>query len=1366
MPRIFLTVILSIASCSIFAGPLLASTSGPSIALSSPSAVASETDEPTIDLRGTATSQNGFSNVLWVDQAGKRGTASWTPAGDGKANWEALGVVLRPGINQITVTAVDSANHSASLHVVVRRKVAAGSQQALEVRTGVWKNQPITYQVWNGMAVVEGDIILGPVSAVAQAGMPALSKAVQGEQPDGLAISYVSQLWPFVEGEYQVPYTITGTSTSNLTTAISNFNTQFSGLIQFVAWSGQTNYVNITVESGGSTEGFSDVGMVGNEQSLNCGSGCTVATWMHEMGHTVGLEHEHQRPDRASYITLNLANADLPNVPGNFTLPTSNAQMIGLFDFASVMEYGAFDFTKIGLPVIESIPPGIPLSNDVGYPLGDVDQVERLYGATPSAVTITTNPPQLQIIVDGTTYTAPQTFSWTLSSAHTINVPADPQVTNPSDGSTYAFGVWNDLGARTHSITVTPGSGSLTAPATEPAVTVYEANFIRLQPFGYLSPSVYPSGAGTLAVSPTPTSEYGGTFFTDRTLVTLTLAPTQGSGYNFYDWYNLPFPPSDNPHQFYIQAPTTQAQAVFVSDPVTIVGQTLTGPNTWNPGLYGYVDTFFTYLPTGFDATYNGSGWAAGTSHTINVDQTQSPITTNVFYNWNSWSDAGAMNHGITQPASGSQTITASFTPFYASYTVPPALGLSNSACYGGVSMTPVGTSYAENTVFDFYQDGTSVTTTATANPVYPGMLFAGWTGSLSGTTNPEMTTIHDQFVPTANFNTVPTPLAVTGFTPATAQATSSAMDITVNGTGFATNTFVNWNGSSRSVTYVSSTQLTLHLVAGDLATAGGQALYFGNNTTNSSNSTCGIPYNATFIVTGPGPAAVQLSAATLSFGSQPVGTTSAAQSVTVTNTGGTALSISSIVDGGFNPTSFPETTTCGTGLAAGANCTINAKFAPGGTGGRSAVITLTDSAGTQTIALSGAGIAAIVSPTSLAFGSQPVGTKSAVQTVTVTNTGASTMSISIVEGGFNPTSFPETTTCGASLAAAANCTVSVQFSPGGSGARSATITLTDSYGTQSITLSGTGVASILSATSLAFGSQPVGTKSAVQTVTVTNTGTGTMTINSIVEGGFNPTSFPETTTCGTSLAVGAKCTISAQFSPGGTGARSATITLSDSYGTQTVALSGTGVASILNPSSLSFGNQTVGTKSAVQTITVTNTGTSTMTISSIVEGGFNPTSFPETSTCGSSLTAGANCTISVQFSPGGTGARSATVTLTDSYGTQSIALSGTGVAAIVNPLSLSFGNQTVGTKSAAQIVTVTNTGTSTLTISSIVEGGFNPTSFPETTTCGSSLTAGANCTISVQFSPGGAGSRSATITLTNSDGTQTVSLTGTGVAP
>ena len=454
-------------------------------------------------------------------------------------------------------------------------------------------------------------------------------------------------------------------------------------------------------------------------------------------------------------------------------------------------------------------------------------------------------------MVDGVTYTAPHTFSWALTSTHTLNLPADPQTTDPSDGSTYAFGVWNDLGARSHTITVQPGNGALASPANKPAITVYEANFIRLQPFAFLSPSVYPSGAGTLSVNPNPTSEYGGSFFTDRTLVTLTLTPTQGSGYNFYDWLNLPYPPSDNPHSFYDQSPITAAQAVSVSTSVTIVGESLTGPNTWNPGLAGSVDGNFTYLPSAFSSTYNGSGWNAGTTHSIGVDQQQSPVTTNIFYNWNSWSDAGAMTHNIVQPSTGSQTISASLTPFYAFYTIPAALGSSNASCYGGVTTSPAGTPYPANTVFDFYEDGTSVTATATTNSQYPGIVFAGWSGSLTGNTNPQTTAIHAQFVPMANFNTIATPLTITGFGPASVTATSSAMNITINGTGFSsTTTYVYWNGSYRASTYVSSTQLTMHLNAGDLANAGGQDVIVGNYVTNSSNGTCGIYAESTFTVT------------------------------------------------------------------------------------------------------------------------------------------------------------------------------------------------------------------------------------------------------------------------------------------------------------------------------------------------------------------------------------------------------------------------------------------------------------------------------------------------------------------------------------
>ena len=74
--------------------------------------------------------------------------------------------------------------------------------------------------------------------------------------------------------------------------------------------------------------------------------------------------------------------------------------------------------------MIESIPAGIPLSNDTGYSAGDIDEIERLYNATPSKVTVTTNPPGLQIIVDGVTVQSPQSFTWAIGSTHTVELPA------------------------------------------------------------------------------------------------------------------------------------------------------------------------------------------------------------------------------------------------------------------------------------------------------------------------------------------------------------------------------------------------------------------------------------------------------------------------------------------------------------------------------------------------------------------------------------------------------------------------------------------------------------------------------------------------------------------------------------------------------------------------------------------------------------------------------------------------------------------------------------------------------------------------------------------------------------------------------
>jgi hypothetical protein len=143
-----------------------------------------------------------------------------------------------------------------------------------------------------------------------------------------------------------------------------------------------------------------------------------------------------------------------------------------------------------------------------------------------------------------------------------------------------------------------------------------------------------------------------------------------------------------------------------------------------------------------------------------------------------------------------------------------------------------------------------------------------------------------------------------------------------------------------------------------------------------------------------------------------------------------------------------------------------------------------------------------------------------------------------------------------------------------------------------------------------------------------------------------------------------------------------------------------------LAPASLSFGNQQVGTTSAAQTLTLSNTGNASLAITSITIAGTNSSDFAQSNTCGASLNAGASCSISVTFKPTATGARNATVSVSDNAAgsPQTAALGGTGTAPAVSlsPTSLSFGNQQVGTNSAAKTVTLSNTGTATLAITVI----------------------------------------------------------------
>jgi hypothetical protein len=272
-----------------------------------------------------------------------------------------------------------------------------------------------------------------------------------------------------------------------------------------------------------------------------------------------------------------------------------------------------------------------------------------------------------------------------------------------------------------------------------------------------------------------------------------------------------------------------------------------------------------------------------------------------------------------------------------------------------------------------------------------------------------------------------------------------------------------------------------------------------------------------------------------------------------------------------------------------------------------------------------------------------------------------------------------------------------------------------------------------LSSTSLNFGNQLVGTTTATNKLTLSNPSGPALTISSIAVTGTNATDFSQTNTCGTGLADGASCTITVTFKPAQSGPRTASVTITDNAaGTpQTISLSGTGLVSGPNatpsPSSLTFATQLVGTSSSAQSATLTNYGTTALSITSIAASG----DFSQTNTCGSSLAAEASCTISVTFKPTERATRKGTLSITDNAAgsPQTVSLTGTGTVVEFNPASLSFG--TVG---KTLTTTLSNTGSTALSISSITITG--STFFSQTNTCGTSVVAEGSCTISVTFRP------------------------------
>jgi chitodextrinase len=233
-----------------------------------------------------------------------------------------------------------------------------------------------------------------------------------------------------------------------------------------------------------------------------------------------------------------------------------------------------------------------------------------------------------------------------------------------------------------------------------------------------------------------------------------------------------------------------------------------------------------------------------------------------------------------------------------------------------------------------------------------------------------------------------------------------------------------------------------------------------------------GSPHVAPLSGTGIAPA-VRLSSGTLAFAEQPVGTTSGAQTVTITNTGTAPLSIPSVSLAGDNPGEFAiGTAVSGVTLAPGESRMLDVRFAPTRPGSRSATLVISDNApgSPHLVTLSGTGTAPSVTfgishlerPTKVSFGNQPVGTAGAAQTLTVTNGGAAPLTISSVKiTGANVADFALSADSGGSvLAPGKSRQFTLRFKPGAKGNRSASLTLSDNAAgsPHSVALQGVGV--------------------------------------------------------------------------------------------------------------------------------------------------------------------------------------------------------------------------------------------------------------------------------------------------------------------
>jgi len=421
------------------------------------------------------------------------------------------------------------------------------------------------------------------------------------------------------------------------------------------------------------------------------------------------------------------------------------------------------------------------------------------------------------------------------------------------------------------------------------------------------------------------------------------------------------------------------------------------------------------------------------------------------------------------------------------------------------------------------------------------------------------------------------------------------------------------------------------------------------------------------------------------------------------------------------------------------------------------------------------------VTPSTLSFGSVTMNTTSAAATVVVTNNSAQVISIQQVFSNL-PAFIVASPALPISLAPHGSVSLQVAFRPAAALTYNGSIVVNAGrkWGSSGIiNVSGTGTSpaplptqSYLlspSASSLNFGNTLVGS-AASQAITLTNTGTGNVTISQVTASGvgFSVAGFSGAVT----LAAGQSLPLKASFGPAATGASAGSISVvsTATNSPATIPLSGTGVQPQISvtPSSVSFGNLTVGA-TGTQTLTIRNPGTASLNVTqaSLVGTGFTSSGL----TLPLSIPPAGSSVFNIGFAPTSAGTFSGSITFVSNAPNSSLVvpLAGAGVSTTLqlsaSPASLSFGSLATGT-SATQSVTISNTGNSSVSVSKISASGAGYSASGITLPL--SLAAGQSTSFSVTFVPTSTGGLSGSVTVASNaaNSPATISLSGTGVQP